>query len=860
MRARGGRREGGVVAGDYGFGIRLTFDGKEVEAGAKRASEQLREIGDAARAAAAGAKSVGSPFDILMNSAPAATKVAATSLDSVGLSAKQTAAALRGVPAQFTDIFTSLQAGQAPLQVILQQGGQLKDMFGGVAPAAKALGGYVASLVTPLTVSLAAAGALAVAMAKGSDEASQLERSVILTGNAARTSAGKLQDMAAALAGATSSTQGAASDALAQLAGNGKVAEGSLRGAAEAALSLERATGQSIADSVKQFAELGKSPVEASLKLNEQFRYLTAEVYRQIKAAEDLGRTDEAAAIAQKAYADAMIERGAKIEQSLGLVEKVWNTLGGAAKNAWDLMLNVGREDSLETQLKKAQDQLQNGFAWWNTIAGTAQKVDYLKERVAQEKASADASAEHTRNEQAGIAFAQLFNQHIGKRAQQQKELAEAQSKYSAATALAAGDQARQVALAAQYRTVVDGINQKYKEGPASGSGAYQAAKAQVEGLVDAAKDGAAEQLSALKAMQSSGLISWADYYRQANAIAQQGLQQQVEAYAQGYGAAQKRGDNGEMQGWANKMANAGREMQKADADAEMAIEADRQKRILDIVSQTSDGKLAILQKQMVEASALFQEGAITEQQWLEYSQQQVGKFADKSSEKIAGVELAITNAFAGMGDAVADFVLTGKLNFSNMVEAMIRDIIRLEVQAQATSVWKSLGGLSGIAGSIGSWFSGSSSAAPAADPSVYTANGYAWAKGGVFEHSPSLSAYSGGVYDRPTPFLFAKGAAGIFGEAGPEAIMPLKRGSDGKLGVVAQVGGGGANVEVHIHESSAKAGQVNSSQDAGGKTIIDIFVEKVKNAMSADVASGGSFASTLESQYALNRAAGAWR
>ena len=48
-----------------------------------------------------------------------------------GISDKQTAAALRGVPAQFTDIIVSLQGGQAPLTVLLQQGGQLKDMFGG---------------------------------------------------------------------------------------------------------------------------------------------------------------------------------------------------------------------------------------------------------------------------------------------------------------------------------------------------------------------------------------------------------------------------------------------------------------------------------------------------------------------------------------------------------------------------------------------------------------------------------------------------------------------------------------------------------------------------------------------------------
>jgi phage-related minor tail protein len=78
-------------------------------------------------------------------------------LDQYGQTARATAAALRQVPAQFTDIVTGLASGQSPLTVLLQQGGQLKDMFGGVGNAAQALGGYVAGLINPLTITAAAA-------------------------------------------------------------------------------------------------------------------------------------------------------------------------------------------------------------------------------------------------------------------------------------------------------------------------------------------------------------------------------------------------------------------------------------------------------------------------------------------------------------------------------------------------------------------------------------------------------------------------------------------------------------------------------------------------------------------------------
>lgn len=85
---------------------------------------------------------------------------------------------------------------------------------------------------------------------------------------------------------------------------------------------------------------------------------------------------------------------------------------------------------------------------------------------------------------------------------------------------------------------------------------------------------------------------------------------------------------------------------------------------------------------------------------------------------------------------------------------------------------------------------------------------------------------------------------------------MPLKRGSDGKLGV----SGGGSNVIVNVIESNDKAGTQQQRQGSGGENIIDVFVAKVKGDLIKDIGSGGSLAGAMESQYALNRSAGAWR
>ena len=145
--------------------------------------------------------SVGQSIDTLAASSPQATAALAAAtgqVNTLGVSAKQTAAAMRTLPAQFTDIVTSLQGGQSPFTVLLQQGGQIKDSFGGIGNAAKALG----SLLTPARVAFggvaAAAGVLALAYNKGAEESKAYSAALITTGNAAGTTVGELQQMAAA--------------------------------------------------------------------------------------------------------------------------------------------------------------------------------------------------------------------------------------------------------------------------------------------------------------------------------------------------------------------------------------------------------------------------------------------------------------------------------------------------------------------------------------------------------------------------------------------------------------------------------------------------------------------------------------
>lgn len=289
-------------------------------------------------------------------------------MGNLGMSAKATASVLRTLPAQVTDIVTSLQGGQAPLTVLLQQGGQLKDMFGGVGAAAKALGGYVVGLLNPFTIAAAAAVVLATAYHEGAIEAEAHRRAIILSGNAAGTSANQLSNLSRSI-GQTIGTQGAAAEALDALVATGRVSAKNLEQFGTTAVIAQRALGQSVGDTAAQFAELGRSPLAALEKLNEQYHFLAPSVYAAVKALEMQGRTLEAGAMAQKAYADSFDGVTKGVTDNLGSMQKFWNGVKDASKDAWDGMLNIGRADTLEQQLesvrakiKKAQGPFDAGF------------------------------------------------------------------------------------------------------------------------------------------------------------------------------------------------------------------------------------------------------------------------------------------------------------------------------------------------------------------------------------------------------------------------------------------------------------------------------------------------------------------
>lgn len=335
-------------------------------------------------------------------------------LSRTGMTAKQTAANMRMVPAQMTDIVVSLASGQAPLTVLLQQGGQLKDMFGGIGPAAKALGSYVVGLINPFTLAAAAVGALGLAYYKGSQEQDEFNKSLTLTGNTVGKTAAQLSDIAASVSSTSKATTGASAAALNQLVSSGKVAADSLEQVTRAVVTTSHATGIATDKLVDDFNKIAADPISAISDLNDKYHFLTVATYNQIKALQEQGNQQEATRLATETYANTMQQRSGEINQNLGLLEKGWNAITGATRRATDALLDFGRTDGpvqriaeIRKELKFIDNAVGGDFFFGGRRKELQSELDGIQTQITTEDVLSDAITKHNQAEQKRIKIQQ---------------------------------------------------------------------------------------------------------------------------------------------------------------------------------------------------------------------------------------------------------------------------------------------------------------------------------------------------------------------------------------------------------------------------------------------------------------------
>lgn len=432
------------------------------------------------------------------------------------ISAGQYKNAMRLLPAQLNDIAVGLAGGMPLFTIFMQQGSQIADSFGGWgnlfeiikqqllgagdaadessdslsdnanslsenAENAKKLTGFLNPMTIGIGALVAVVGTLTYAWYKGSQEQQEFNKSLVLTGNIAGVTTGQLADMARSVADNTGNTTAAAAQALNRIVSGGKIATGSMQTVTEAVVAMNDATDESIDSMVADFEKIAQNPVAAIGELNDKYHFLTLATYNQIKALQDEGNQQEAARLATETYAATMKQRADQIQGNLGSLEQAWKWLGDAAKGAWDAMLDIGREKSIEQKIAEAQDELgraqkslsdlsagQSKYAgpygaWKSSDLSMLQKgVDAAKARLASlqsEKMAQDAINEsydpYLKKQQEGIklqqkadAFSQKYQTRQQQRAKELAELSKYRGKYTQE----------------EYDRIYSEINDRYKD------------------------------------------------------------------------------------------------------------------------------------------------------------------------------------------------------------------------------------------------------------------------------------------------------------------------------------------------------------------------------------------------------------
>ncbi|HCT3338882.1 TPA: phage tail tape measure protein [Escherichia coli] len=296
----------------------------------------------------------------------------AVAAQKAGISTGQYKAAMRTLPAQFTDIATQLAGGQSPWLILLQQGGQIKDSFGGMLPMFRSLASAVTLPMVGITSLVAATGALAYAWYQGDSTLSAFNKTLVLSGNQSGLTADRMLTLSRA-GQAAGLTFNQASESLAALVNAGVRGGEQFDAINQSVARFASASGVEVDKVAEAFGKLTTDPTSGLMAMARQFRNVTAE---QIAYVAQLQRSgDEAGALqaANEAATKGFDEQTRRLKANMGTLETWADKVGSAFKSMWDAVLDIGRPDTTQEMLAKAEAAFKKADDIWNL-----RKSDYF--------------------------------------------------------------------------------------------------------------------------------------------------------------------------------------------------------------------------------------------------------------------------------------------------------------------------------------------------------------------------------------------------------------------------------------------------------------------------------------------------
>lgn len=718
--------------------------------------DSLSQLGPVARAAMSQLSA--------LNGIATTSRAAETSVKSVGVAAKDAAtgtdALSKAAKAADADV-ASVAKSSGLAATAMNELSRAANGYGAVGRAASSALGGMSVGIGAVAVAVAALG---YAYYQGSQETVRFNKALILTGNYAGVSADGLADMAKRI-GDVSGTTGKAADALTKIVSTGRITSRSIEEVGLAAVAMEKATGQSVDQTIENFTKLAEAPTAASAKLNEQYHYLTASVYEQIKALEVQGRKQDAAALAQSTFSTATQQMGVAVKNNAGIMERSWDGVTSAVKRAVDAMKSIGRVStqseeiaSLEQQIADRERKLSMGNVGGinkqrteMNLAADKAKLAALRDQVQIQKNIATAGGLAAQAEEAAIAQSQTRDAYLKARkgTSMAASLEEENKDFQkAVVGLKAGTDEYEKVLTAHNDKVAQ-IKKQFSGGATVDDAATKliqqlreqeaAMRLQLgvsEKLTDAEKERAKyvqlyadlKEKKVLTAEQKSLLAKESEVRAQldSNVAVSEQLrlktdmikldERALEIQRNMAASAESRGQQYEDQLGAMGLGRQAQERVKAQQD--LRKESQRNQRTLS--RGLSEGALNsdefAKQSQMIStglADALEQQRDYyaevdrLQSDWKVGATSGLADYADMTKNVAQQAGSAFANAFQGAEDALANFVTTGKLSFSEMANSIISDLARIAIRQNITGVLAS-----GLSAAIGGMFGGGSNAA----------------------------------------------------------------------------------------------------------------------------------------------------
>ncbi|UVX30842.1 tail length tape measure protein [Klebsiella phage VLCpiS8a] len=754
--------------------------------------------------------------------------------DGMTISTGQYNAAMGMLPAQMTDIVTQLAGGQNPFLIMIQQGGQIKDSFGGVNNTLKAMKQFINPAFLGLAATAAIVGALGYAAYTSSEQTDRLASSLILMGGAGFKSAQELNEAAESIADKTGSSIRDTVDTLIELNNKGNASADQMKRIAQAVQTMSRA-GIDAADSMKQFDTLIENPIKGIAKLNEQYGFLDEKEMKRLITLQKTKGDQAAATEAVNIYANAMEKRSQDVIDATDNVGQAWLDLKSGASNIFrdiGITLRAWGNQAIDivTLVKLSFQDLINSLESLDAkftmgVSNLLDKVPGVDGKGVLSAIGIDVDEVEKRGNAAiekGKKIADEFAKISAK-----VTAPDAQAKYEQEARTAGGlsatgatDQKSREAVS----KLADDFKKAAKEKAVTVSQGdrlleqYQAQELALQAQILTLKNRNAFDVNASEQMKNYQLL-------QAKITILEGIQADAKGRKLTKDEQSLLANKNDVLAHAKKVALLGDEVKQLERQAQISDELVRSTNDMnaqiDAVRQTwgmTADEAERYEEAMKRAAALRDKGA-TEDQITEDADtrerlrverlnkanndfvgaaktavQEWGKDVTSMAEMTG---TAITGAMDMGTDALNNFVMTGKAGFADLLKSFLSMVV------QMINKWLVFKAIQGVGGAMGF------------DMSFMTAN----ANGGVYS-SPSLSAYKNGVYDSPqffnfqTPTAFANG--GVFAEAGPEAIMPLTRDASGRLGVTAQGGAGGGVQIGGVTVNVAKDGSTTSEVNAG--------------------------------------------